>query len=78
MRLHDNEESALFREEITENRMKHINTLCGQNAEFLMLKGGGIYSYHFVSEGLRETRHGQLKCLSLKKEEKGENRNLLE
>jgi hypothetical protein len=27
---------------------KHINTLCGQNVEYLCFKGGGTYSYHRV------------------------------
>jgi len=27
---------------------KHINTLCGQNVEFLNVKHGGNYSYHWV------------------------------
>jgi hypothetical protein len=25
----------------SENHMKHINTLCGQNAELLIIKAGG-------------------------------------
>jgi hypothetical protein len=29
---------------------KHINTLCGQNVEFLIDKPGGIYSYHCALE----------------------------
>jgi hypothetical protein len=29
-----------------ENHTEHINTLCGQNAEFLDIKAGGIYIYH--------------------------------
>jgi hypothetical protein len=39
----------LFREIIpvySENHMKPINTLCGQNAELLNVKVGGTYSYH--------------------------------
>jgi hypothetical protein len=27
---------------------KHINTLCGQNVEFLSVKPGGIYSYRWA------------------------------
>jgi hypothetical protein len=27
---------------------KHINTLCGQNVEFLNVKPGGIYSDHWA------------------------------
>jgi hypothetical protein len=30
---------------------KHINTLCGQNVEFVNVKSGGIYSYHWVLYG---------------------------
>jgi len=32
---------------------KHINTLCGQNVEFLNVKPGGTYSYsdHWALEG---------------------------
>jgi hypothetical protein len=29
-----------------ENRMEHINTLCGQNAEFWYVKTGGTYTNH--------------------------------
>jgi hypothetical protein len=29
-----------------ENHTEHINTLCGQNAEFLIVKAGGTYSNH--------------------------------
>jgi hypothetical protein len=32
----------------TENHMKPINTLCGQNAELLIVKADGTYSYHLV------------------------------
>jgi hypothetical protein len=30
-----------------ENHMEHIHTLCGRTAEFLHVKVGGTYSYHF-------------------------------
>jgi len=30
---------------------KHINTLCGQNVEFLNVKAGGIYSDHLALDG---------------------------
>ena len=30
---------------------KHINTLCGQNAELLSVKPGGIYSNHWAAKG---------------------------
>jgi hypothetical protein len=39
----------LFREIIAvycENHTEHINTLCGQNAEFLNVQAGCIYGYH--------------------------------
>jgi hypothetical protein len=46
----------LFRETVPvycENHMKHINTLCGQNAEFYHVtsKTGGAYSNHWVLKG---------------------------
>jgi hypothetical protein len=31
-----------------ENHMKHINTLCGQNTELLIVKVSGTYGYHWV------------------------------
>jgi hypothetical protein len=34
-----------------ENRTEHINTLRGQNAEFLCVKAGGIYSNHSALKG---------------------------
>jgi hypothetical protein len=40
---------TLFKEIIavySEYHMKHINTFCGQNAEFLIIKAGGTYSFH--------------------------------
>jgi hypothetical protein len=39
----------LFRESVTvyyETRMKHSNTLCGQNAELYYVKASGAYSNH--------------------------------
>jgi hypothetical protein len=41
----------LFKEIIavySENHMKPINTLCGKNAELLIVKEGGTYSYHYA------------------------------
>jgi hypothetical protein len=41
----------LYREIITvcsEIHTKHINTLCGQNVEFVNVKTGGTYSYHWT------------------------------
>jgi hypothetical protein len=40
----------LFKEIIaaySENHMKPINTLCGQNAD-LIVEAGGTYSYHWA------------------------------
>jgi hypothetical protein len=39
----------LYREIIavcSEIHIKHINTLCGQNVEFVNIKSGGMYSDH--------------------------------
>jgi len=30
---------------------KHINTLCGQNTEFLNVEDGGTYSNHWAVKG---------------------------
>jgi len=41
----------LYREIIavcSEIHTKHINTLCGQNVEFVNVKSGGTYSDHWV------------------------------
>jgi hypothetical protein len=41
----------LFREIIAvycENHMEHINTHCGQNAEFTNVKAGGTYGYRRI------------------------------
>jgi hypothetical protein len=35
----------------SENDIKPINTLCGQNAELLIVEAGGTYSYHWVLKG---------------------------
>jgi hypothetical protein len=35
----------------SEIHTKHINTLCGQNVEFLNVKPGGTYSDHWALEG---------------------------
>jgi hypothetical protein len=46
---------TLFKEIIegyVQNHKKHINTLCGQTAEFLIVKEGGTYSYDRVLKGL--------------------------
>jgi hypothetical protein len=44
----------LYREIIavfSEIHTKHINTLCGQNTEFVNVKAGGTYSDHSALEG---------------------------
>jgi hypothetical protein len=35
----------------SEIHTKDINTLCGQNVEFVNVKPGGIYSNHWALEG---------------------------
>jgi hypothetical protein len=35
----------------SETHTKHINTLCGQNVEFVNVKPGGTYSDHWALEG---------------------------
>ena len=35
----------------SEIHTKHINTLCGQNVEFMNVKAGGIYGDHWALEG---------------------------
>jgi hypothetical protein len=44
----------LYREIIavcSESHTKHVNTLCGQNVEFVNVKPGGTYSSHWALEG---------------------------
>jgi hypothetical protein len=44
----------LYREIIavcSETHPKHINTLCGQNVEFVNVKPGGISSDHWALKG---------------------------
>jgi hypothetical protein len=36
----------------SEIHTKHINTLCGQNVEFVNVKPGGTYSNHWALEGI--------------------------
>jgi len=38
---------------------KHINTLCGQNAELLNVKPGGTYSDHWGLKGSSQRRLNQ-------------------
>jgi hypothetical protein len=35
----------------SEIHTKHINTLCGQNVEFVNVEHGGTYSNHWALEG---------------------------
>jgi hypothetical protein len=45
----------LFKESVAvycENRTEHTDTICGQNAEFWYVKGGGTYSNHWALKGL--------------------------
>jgi hypothetical protein len=45
----------LYREIIavcSEIHTNHINTLCGQNVEFVNVKPGGTYSNHWALKGL--------------------------
>ena len=45
----------LYREIIavcSQIRTKHINTLCGQNVEFVNVKRSGTYNYHWSYIGL--------------------------
>jgi hypothetical protein len=44
----------LFRERVAvycENHKEHINTLCGQNTEFLYVKLYGTYRNHWALKG---------------------------
>jgi hypothetical protein len=46
--------SMLFGETVavySENHMEHIDTLCGENAEFYCVKLGGAYSAHLALKG---------------------------
>jgi cysteine sulfinate desulfinase/cysteine desulfurase-like protein len=48
----------LYREIIAVNseiHTKHIDTLCGQNVEFLIVKSGGTYSNHWALKGYIST-----------------------
>jgi hypothetical protein len=53
----------LYREIIavcSEIHTKHINTLCGQNVEFVSVKPGGTYSDHWTSEVNNGVRRGSI------------------
>jgi hypothetical protein len=43
----------------SEIRTKHINTLCGQNVEFVNVKHGGTYSNHWELKALSAVGDGQ-------------------
>jgi hypothetical protein len=53
----------LYREIIavcSEIHTKHINTLCGQNLEFVNGKPGGTYSNHWVFKCVRKASFGRI------------------
>jgi hypothetical protein len=43
-----------------ENHMKPINTLCGKNADLLIIKAGGTYTY--LPLFFKVLKHVQSKC----------------
>jgi hypothetical protein len=47
------DELMLFTEitDVYSENTKHVNTLCGQNVEFLNVKNDGIYSYLYDFSG---------------------------
>jgi hypothetical protein len=52
----------------SEDHTKPINTLSGQNAELLMVKGGDTYSYHWILKGYTNynflrSHKGRLGCI---------------
>jgi len=48
----------------SEIHTEHINTLCGQNVEFLSVKPGGIYeAYQESKDTSRVGRQGNFLCL---------------
>jgi len=52
----------LYREIIavcSEIHTKHINTLCGQNVEFVNVKPGGTYSDHWAEFYINSVRTAQ-------------------
>jgi len=54
MSVMKNSQLKLYREIIavcSEIHIKHINSLCGQNTEFVNVTAGGIYSDHWALEG---------------------------
>jgi hypothetical protein len=60
----------LFKETVIiycENHMKHINTLCGQNAQIYNVKASGTYNYHCASESVQPFHINCFSCTSLSK-----------
>jgi hypothetical protein len=54
---------VLFREKLavcSDNHKKPINTLCGQNAELLIVEAGGTCGYHCDFKTLKENFSFQL------------------
>jgi hypothetical protein len=50
----------LYREIIavcSEIHTKHINTLCGQNVEFVNVKSGGTYSNYWKIQSVPRSKH---------------------
>jgi thiamine biosynthesis protein ThiC len=41
----------------SEIQTKHINTLCGQNEEFVIVKRGGTYSNHWALKSSPEDKY---------------------
>jgi hypothetical protein len=57
----------LYREIIavcSEIHTKHINTLCGQNVEFVNVKPGGTCSSHLIYKA-RNSGAGTVQCVTL-------------
>jgi hypothetical protein len=50
----------------SEIHTKHINTLCGQNVEFVIVKPGGTYSNHWALKPNKQAYYG--KCLHHQRE----------
>jgi hypothetical protein len=46
----------------TDNNTKPVNTLCGQNAELLVVRKGGAYSYHSALNGQRKCHSFERQC----------------
>ena len=46
----------------------HINTLCGQDVEFVDIKPGGLYSDHWASDGSVSARSWRNKTVNVRQE----------